>query len=273
MRSGATASRPRRRTTSIRPCTLRGVRWTAARSRCGMRCSSSERTSMSTGWSSPLPRHAAPGHRRRTVRRSPSMAASCCQRTATTTGRAGRREELARTGRRTRGRTRGLLADADRPPSLPADASSFVGRSRELAELGSLLRDTSLLSLAGPAVWARPGSPSSWPVRSSRPTRMVRLWSSSPTVTDAAAGRGRGCGRARRAGAVRADAHRRRRRVRHAALAPARARQLRAPASSDGRACGHTASLRAAAHDPRDEPRAAACARRGRVPGSVARHP
>jgi predicted ATPase len=40
-------------------------------------------------------------------------------------------------------------ADADRPPSLPADTSSFVGRSRELAELKSLLRDTRLLTLAG----------------------------------------------------------------------------------------------------------------------------
>jgi hypothetical protein len=39
--------------------------------------------------------------------------------------------------------------DADRPPSLPADASSFVGRSRELTELKSLLRDTRLLTLAG----------------------------------------------------------------------------------------------------------------------------
>jgi predicted ATPase len=38
---------------------------------------------------------------------------------------------------------------ADQPPSLPPDASSFVGRSRELAELKSLLRDTRLLGLAG----------------------------------------------------------------------------------------------------------------------------
>ena len=36
---------------------------------------------------------------------------------------------------------------------------------------------------------------------------------------------------------------------------------------------GHPPALRAAAHDPRDEPRAAARAGRGRVPGSVARHP
>lgn len=40
-------------------------------------------------------------------------------------------------------------ADADRPPSLPADASSFIGRGRELTELRSLLRDTRLLTLAG----------------------------------------------------------------------------------------------------------------------------
>jgi predicted ATPase len=40
-------------------------------------------------------------------------------------------------------------ADTDRPPPLPADASSFVGRGRELAELTSLLRGTRLLTLAG----------------------------------------------------------------------------------------------------------------------------
>ena len=39
--------------------------------------------------------------------------------------------------------------DSDQPPPLPADASSFVGRNRELAELKALLRDTRLLSLAG----------------------------------------------------------------------------------------------------------------------------
>ncbi len=39
--------------------------------------------------------------------------------------------------------------DADRPSALPADASSFVGRARELAELKALLRSTRLLTLAG----------------------------------------------------------------------------------------------------------------------------
>src|SRR5438874_2119397 len=36
-----------------------------------------------------------------------------------------------------------------RPASLPADASSFIGRGRELAELKPLLRGTRLLTLAG----------------------------------------------------------------------------------------------------------------------------
>ncbi len=40
-------------------------------------------------------------------------------------------------------------AEVDRPPSLPADASSFIGRGRELAELKPLLRGTRLLTLAG----------------------------------------------------------------------------------------------------------------------------
>ena len=38
---------------------------------------------------------------------------------------------------------------ADRPFSVPVDASSFVGRARELAELDALLRRTRLLTLAG----------------------------------------------------------------------------------------------------------------------------
>jgi predicted ATPase len=40
-------------------------------------------------------------------------------------------------------------AGVDRPFSLPADASSFIGRGRELAELKALLRGTRLLTLAG----------------------------------------------------------------------------------------------------------------------------
>jgi predicted ATPase len=40
-------------------------------------------------------------------------------------------------------------ADGERPAALPADASSFVGRGRELAELKALLRGTRLLTLAG----------------------------------------------------------------------------------------------------------------------------
>ena len=39
--------------------------------------------------------------------------------------------------------------DSGRPPSLPADASSFIGRDRELAELKALLRGTRLLTLTG----------------------------------------------------------------------------------------------------------------------------
>ncbi|MCU1348698.1 MAG: transcriptional activator domain protein, partial [Acidobacteria bacterium] len=39
--------------------------------------------------------------------------------------------------------------DAGRAPPLPVDASSFIGRARELAELKALLRGTRLLTLAG----------------------------------------------------------------------------------------------------------------------------
>src|SRR3954452_16774491 len=40
-------------------------------------------------------------------------------------------------------------ADDRRPSTLPVDASSFVGRTRELSELKALLRGTRLLTLAG----------------------------------------------------------------------------------------------------------------------------
>ncbi len=40
-------------------------------------------------------------------------------------------------------------ADGDRRVSLPTDASTFIGRGRELAELKALLGDTRLLTLAG----------------------------------------------------------------------------------------------------------------------------
>ncbi len=42
-----------------------------------------------------------------------------------------------------------VLGPADGPRGLPADASSFVGRGRELAELGALLDHTRLLTLFG----------------------------------------------------------------------------------------------------------------------------
>src|SRR4051794_12422922 len=59
----------------------------------------------------------------------------------------GRRDELADLAA-------GLAAEAEAlgssaPFALPADASSFVGRERELAELDSLLRHTRVLTLAG----------------------------------------------------------------------------------------------------------------------------
>ncbi len=41
------------------------------------------------------------------------------------------------------------LGPTDGPPGLPTDASSFVGRGRELAELGALLGQTRLLTLTG----------------------------------------------------------------------------------------------------------------------------
>jgi hypothetical protein len=63
---------------------------------------------------------------------------------------AGRRDELAELAE-TLSHELGAAgpADTDRPPPLPADASSFVGRDRELSELTALLRHSRLLTLAG----------------------------------------------------------------------------------------------------------------------------
>jgi predicted ATPase len=61
-----------------------------------------------------------------------------------------RREELAGLARELEEELAALgSVDAARLSSLPADASSFVGRGRELAELKALLRGTRWLTLAG----------------------------------------------------------------------------------------------------------------------------
>jgi predicted ATPase len=61
----------------------------------------------------------------------------------------GRREELAEMAEELADGAALGSADAGRRPPLPVDASSFVGRDRELAELGALLHGTRLLTLSG----------------------------------------------------------------------------------------------------------------------------
>ena len=92
-------------------------------------------------------------------------------------------------------------------------------------------------------------------------------------VSDARAGRGHRRGRAGRARADRPGPGRCRRRLPGAARVAARARQLRALAGADGEPGRRAAALGARADDPRHQPRAAARARRGRVPRAVAGHP
>jgi predicted ATPase len=63
---------------------------------------------------------------------------------------AGRRDELAELATKLADELDTLgPADADRPPALPEETSSFIGRDRELAELKALLRSTRLLTLTG----------------------------------------------------------------------------------------------------------------------------
>ena len=61
----------------------------------------------------------------------------------------GRREELAELAAELADRAAVDSVDGARLPPLPVEASSFVGRERELADLKALLRSTRLLTLAG----------------------------------------------------------------------------------------------------------------------------
>src|SRR3954452_5645456 len=59
------------------------------------------------------------------------------------------RDELAELATRLAGDAAAGADDTMRPPPLPLDASNFIGRERELAELRALLGATRLLTLAG----------------------------------------------------------------------------------------------------------------------------
>ena len=147
---GATAGPRRRRTTSIRPCTSRGARST--RSAIEVR---EEVLQLAADVDvDRLELAAADARRARTPRRVPRRALALRRRAAAgePLRRLGRGASR-RAGRAGRGARRSCAAfgsaDAARLPPLPADASSFVGRDRELAELKALLRGTRLLTLAG----------------------------------------------------------------------------------------------------------------------------
>src|SRR4051794_673282 len=60
-----------------------------------------------------------------------------------------RRDELAELAAELAEELSALGPDRPLPPALPSDASSFVGRDRELAEVRALVRGTRLLTLAG----------------------------------------------------------------------------------------------------------------------------
>ncbi len=149
MCSGATGSRPQPPTTCTRRCTPPGARSTPQRSKCATRCSGSRPRSTSTS-SSWRPR-------RRAV---PATATAYRAALALYTGELlpeNRYDDWAEDRRDELGALAAELADEldalgggdDRSFVLPADASSFVGRERELSELKGLLRRTRLLTLAG----------------------------------------------------------------------------------------------------------------------------
>ena len=85
---------------------------------------------------------------------------------------AGRRDEFADLAAALEGEL-AALGSPCRPPSLPLDASSFIGRDHELVELRALLRGSRLLTLAGTGGVGRLGSRWSWLEPPRRPTRVV----------------------------------------------------------------------------------------------------
>ena len=156
---------------------------------------------------------------------------------------------------------------AQSPPARRARArSSGASASSPSSERCSAARACS--RWPGPAVWARRGSRSSSRATPSRRTPAGAALVELAAVTDARARRGRGRGRARRAGADRAE-------LVDAVIDFLAPRALLLVLDNcehllagDGRAGRRAAALGAAAHDPRHQPRAAARAGRGRVPGA-----
>ncbi len=136
------------RTTSTRPCTPRGGRSAPRRSPCTMGLSASMRISMSTRSSAPPATRGASRRAQPANARSPSTAASCCPRTATTTGRASSASACRRCARRS---SRCSETSASFPAGVGCRSrrTTFVGREHELAELQALLGRTRLLTLAG----------------------------------------------------------------------------------------------------------------------------
>ena len=144
-------SRPRPRTTSIRPSTWRGERSTGARSRCATKCS---------GWTADvdvdqLQRAAERARRERTpaaYRAALSLyGGELLPENRYDDWAAQRREELAELAVELTAELAELdgadgphetRAAGDRPFTVPTDPSSFVGRHRELSELRALLART-----------------------------------------------------------------------------------------------------------------------------------
>ena len=235
----------RPRTTSTRLCTSPGARWAPRRSSSATSCCTSPPASPSTSRSSsgqpsmPAVQERPP----RTGRRWRCTAVSSSPRTATRTG-----SEAA-----------GTSSPSSRPPSptswgssasvegvrgLPLDATSFVGRERELDQLETLLHRDKAPHTHGSRRRRQD------PARARAGTRgrgFVRGWSGARRARArgrAGARRGGGRRRARCAGAARPGSGRRRGRVPGRAVAPARAGQLRArPRRRSGAVADRAASL------------------------------
>ena len=148
MRCGANGTRPPRRTTCIRPFTRRGGRSAPRRS-------SSRRGALSLVADTDVdeleprgrraPRHATPAGYRAALA---VYSGELLPENRYEDWAVDRRDVLARLHAEL-SEELAALAPADGLHSLPADASSFVGRGHELGELSSLLAGTRLLTLAG----------------------------------------------------------------------------------------------------------------------------
>ena len=76
-----------------------------------------------------------------------------------------------------------LVADSPVRDGVHFEPDALLGRDDDLAELRAAVRRGRLVSVSGPAAWARPASPTSSPARRASRASTSSSWSASPQAT------------------------------------------------------------------------------------------